>query len=132
MAVELSKALAFVAEHGLGTLATIAPDGRPHVSVVTGVVADGHIWISATQTRVKTRNIRRDPRVVFTSGTRPWVAIDGTASIREGDVVLGDLRRYYRLARGEHPDWDDYDQAMIRDQRLVIEIAPIRAYGAFL
>ena len=34
-----------------------------------------------------------------------------------------------RTARGEHPDWDDYDRAMIRDRRLIIEIAPARAYG---
>jgi hypothetical protein len=43
--------------------------------------------------------------------------------------VLEKLRTYYRTARGEHPDWEDYDRAMIRDERLIIEIRPARAYG---
>lgn len=112
-----------------GTLATLHPDGRPHCSIVFAVVIDGTLWISATQTRVKTRNVRRDPRVTFLAGVRPWVGIEGAARIREGDRVLDDLRLYYRTARGEHPDWDDYDRAMVAEQRLIIEIEPERAYG---
>ena len=112
-----------------GVLATLQPDGRPHCSVVTGTVVGGQLWISATQSRIKTRNVRLDPRVTFTAGIRPWVAIEGTASIRDGDGVLDDLRRYYRTARGEHPDWGEYDATMVRDGRLIIAIEPARAYG---
>jgi PPOX class probable F420-dependent enzyme len=130
--MDIPKALAFIAETGIGTLATLMPDGRPHVSVVTGVVVDGTIWISVTESRVKARNIRNDPRVAFLAGTSKWAAVEGTASLREGEGVLEDLRLYYRLARGEHPDWADYDRAMIADRRRILEISPIRAYGAFV
>ncbi|HVL32391.1 MAG TPA: TIGR03618 family F420-dependent PPOX class oxidoreductase, partial [Actinomycetota bacterium] len=96
--MDISDALAFLEENrGAGTLVTLHADGRPQVSVVGAVIVDGTLWISATQTRVKTRNIRRDPRVVFTLGTRPWVAVEGTASIRDDETtVLDELRTYYR------------------------------------
>jgi hypothetical protein len=35
----------------------------------------------------------------------------------------------YRAVQGEHPDWDDYRAAMVRDGRLVVRIRPERAYG---
>ena len=128
--MDIQRALEHVAENGAGVLATLHQDGRPHVSVVFAVPVDGALWISATQDRVKTRNIRGDDRVVFTSGIRPWVAVEGTATIHDGDDVLDRLRRYYQTARGDHPDWDEYDRAMIAERRLIIEIPPARAYGS--
>jgi hypothetical protein len=35
----------------------------------------------------------------------------------------------YRAVQGEHPDWDDYRAAMVRDKRLVVSIHAERAYG---
>ena len=41
------------------------------------------------------------------------------------------LIQYYRLASGgEHPDWDDYRAAMVRDRRLVVRLRAERAYGS--
>ena len=34
---------------------------------------------------------------------------------------------YYRALSGEHPDWDDYRNAMTRDQRVLIRVRPERA-----
>lgn len=127
--MEIEQALAHIREHGTGTLATLRVDGSPHLSVVFASVVDGALWISSRQPAVKVRNIRHDPRVAFSTGVRPWVTIEGTARIHEGDDVLERLRTYYRAARGEHPDWADYDRAMVAEQRLVIEITPARAYG---
>lgn len=128
--MDIDEALAHFTEHGAGVLTTLRPDGSPHLSVVFASVVDDSLWISSTQGRVKTRNVRRDPRVAFASGLRPWAAVEGTATIHDGHDVLERLRTYYRTARGEHPDWDDYDRAMVEEQRLVIEITPARAYGS--
>ena len=35
---------------------------------------------------------------------------------------MQELITYYRLISGEHPDWDDYQAAMVRDQRCLIRI----------
>jgi PPOX class probable F420-dependent enzyme len=128
--MDISRALEHIRQNGAGTLVTLLPDGRPHVSVVFASVVDDALYISSRQPLVKVKNIRRDPRVVFASGIRPWAAVEGTARIHDGDDVLERLRTYYRTARGEHPDWLDYDRAMIEEQRLIIEITPGRAYGA--
>jgi hypothetical protein len=29
---------------------------------------------------------------------------------------------YYRRVAGEHPDWDDYRAAMIREQRVLLRV----------
>ena len=34
------------------------------------------------------------------------------------------LVEYYRSISGEHPDWDDYRAAMVRDQRVLLRIEP--------
>ena len=128
--MEIERALAFVAERKQpGTLITLHGDGQPHASIVTAAVVEGRLWISSTHGRVKTRNVRGDPRVAFVVGTGPWVAIEGSAVIDDGDGVLDRLRLYYRTASGEHPDWNEYDEAMIRDRRLIIDVTPSRAYG---
>ena len=37
------------------------------------------------------------------------------------------LVEYYRGVSGEHPDWDDYRAAMIRDRRVIARITITRA-----
>ena len=45
------------------------------------------------------------------------------------DAAVEELIDLYRAAQGEHPDWDDYRAAMVRDRRLVVSIRAERAYG---
>jgi PPOX class probable F420-dependent enzyme len=127
--MDIDEALAYIRDNPGGVLATIMPDGRPHLTVVFAVPIEGALWISSTQDRIKTKNLRRDPRATFTSGSSAWVAVEGMVALQDGDDVLERMRRYYRAARGEHPDWDDYDAAMVRDRRLILELVPERAYG---
>lgn len=127
--MEIDAALERIKDNGLGTLATIGTAGPPQLSVVFGSVIDGELWISSTQTRRKTLNIRANPHASFLSGTGPWTAVEGTARIEEGGDLAERLRRYYRAAGGEHPDWDEYDAAMVAEQRVIIAITPVRAYG---
>ena len=39
------------------------------------------------------------------------------------------LETVYRAIAGEHPNWNEYRQAMVRDERVVIRIRPERASG---
>jgi hypothetical protein len=56
-----------------------------------------------------------------------WIQIDGTAEIVSLPDALEPLVEYYRGLRGEHPDWDDYRAAMVRDQRCIVRITVERA-----
>jgi hypothetical protein len=56
-----------------------------------------------------------------------WVQVDGRASILSLPDAMEVLVDLYRRIQGEHPDWEDYRAAMIRDQRCVIVIDIERA-----
>ena len=83
----------------------------------------GRVLISTRETAIKTRNLRRDPRAslcVFTDGFfGEWVQVEGNAEIISLPGAMDLLVDYYRLVSGEHPDWDDYRAAMVRDRRCV-------------
>jgi PPOX class probable F420-dependent enzyme len=122
----------FLAGHGHGVLATIRRDGRPQLSTITYLydAEPNTITASITETRAKTKNMRRDPRVTFHVGSedgRSYVAVEGRAELTPpaaapGDPTVEALVEYYRRAAGEHPDWEEYRQAMVTDQRVVLTI----------
>ena len=63
------------------------------------------------------------------------MVLEGKAQILSADNTGADdlrlaLRETYRAASGEeHPNWEEYDQAMIDDQRSVIIVVPDHIYG---
>ena len=105
-----------LAESRLGVLATIRSDGRPQLSPVMPFYdrQAGVIYVSMRAGLAKTANLRRDPRATL-EVTRPdgraWATAEGTATLtgpgsdRDGPEVQA-LVDYYRLAAGEHPDWE--------------------------
>jgi PPOX class probable F420-dependent enzyme len=122
-----------------GILATLRRDGRPQLSSVNYAfdpVAE-IIRISTTDDRAKVGNLRRDPRASFhVSSADFWsyVVVEGDAELSPvaaspQDATVAELIGLYRAVQGEHPDWDDYRAAMVRDRRLVVRLPAGRAYG---
>jgi PPOX class probable F420-dependent enzyme len=122
-----------------GVLVTLRKDGWPQLSNVNYAWDAGEqtIRVSTTGNRAKTSNMRRDPRVSFhvtTGDFWSYVVVDGRAELSAvaqdpHDAAVEELVDLYRTVQGEHPDWDDYRAAMVRDQRLVVRIRANRAYG---
>ncbi|MFE1311157.1 PPOX class F420-dependent oxidoreductase [Streptomyces sp. NPDC058755] len=122
-----------------GVLVTLKSDGRPQLSNVSHAYYPDErvIRISITDDRAKTRNLRRDPRASYhvTSQDRwAYTVAEGTADLSPVaedpyDETVEELIRLYRDVLGEHPDWDDYRAAMVRDRRLVLRLPVERAYG---
>ena len=87
--------------------------------------------VSTRETAVKTLNLRRDPRVslcVLSEGFfGDWIQIDGHATVVSLPEAMDPLVDYYRTVSGEHPDWDDYRAAMVRDRRVIVRIELERA-----
>lgn len=124
--------------HG-GVLVTLKRDGRPQLSNVSHAYYPDEriIRISITDGRAKTRNLRRDPRAsyhVTTPDRRAYTVAEGTAELSPVaqdpyDETVEELVRLYRDVLGEHPDWEDFRAAMVRDRRLVARVKVERAYG---
>jgi PPOX class probable F420-dependent enzyme len=130
--MEISEAVDFVRKNSHAVLSTMRRDGSPQLSPVSvGVDDEGRVVISSRQTAIKTKNLIRDPRAwLAVFGDRfygPWVQISGPVEIVSLPDALPLLVDYYRSLSGEHPDWDDYRAAMVRDQRCLIRITPIAA-----
>ncbi|MFD3929165.1 PPOX class F420-dependent oxidoreductase [Streptomyces sp. NPDC058614] len=131
--------LKLLSEYQGGVLVTLKKDGRPQLSNVSHAYYPDErvIRISLTDDRAKTRNLRRDARASYhvTSGNRrAYTVAEGTADLTPvasdpHDETVEELIRYYRDVLGEHPDWDEYRAAMVRDRRLVLRLHVERAYG---
>ncbi|SHN47345.1 PPOX class F420-dependent oxidoreductase [Cryptosporangium aurantiacum] len=131
---------ALLAESRLGVLATIKADGRPQLSPVTPYYdrEAGVIYVSITEGRAKTANLRRDPRAsleVTSADGWAWATAEGTVTLigpgtdPQGPEVEA-LVDYYRAAAGEHPDWDEYRSVMVSDRRVLMTLKVEKVYGA--
>jgi PPOX class probable F420-dependent enzyme len=130
--MELERAREFIRANHRAVLATTRSDGRPQLSPVTvGVDAGGRVLISTRETAMKTKNLMRDPRasicVMNVGFFGEWVQAEGTAEIIRLPEAMELLVDYYRRISGEHPDWDDYRNAMRRDKRVIVAITLARA-----
>ena len=126
------KALDFVRDNHRAVLATTRADGRAQLSPVTvGVDDDGHVTVSSRETAFKVKNVRTDPRVALcVMNDRffgEWISIEGRATVIPLPEAMDGLVEYYRRISGEHPDWDDYRNAMVRDKRVLLLIDVERA-----
>jgi PPOX class probable F420-dependent enzyme len=130
--VDIGQAAGFLRAHHRAVLATSRSDGMPQLSPVTCTVDDeGRVLISTRETAVKTKNLRHRPRAslcVFTDTFfGEWVQVEGDAELISLPDAMDLLVEYYRRVSGEHPDWDDYRAAMIRDRRVIVRITISRA-----
>ena len=129
--VDRDQLLDFVRPRHRMTLMTLRRDGRPQVSPVTGGVdAEGRLVVSTYPERAKVANLRRDPRATVLVHSDEWngpyVQVDGTAEVLDMPSPEAEdaLVEYFRCISGEHPDWEEYRQAMRRQGKSLIRITP--------
>ncbi len=129
----------FVSENHQAVLSTFRRNGSAQMSVVTvGAYGEG-AGFTTTEERAKLHNLARDPRCSLLVSKADWwgyVVLEGRARVlRRGDADEAELREalrgIYRAASGqEHPDWDEYDRAMIADRRAAVIVVPDHIYGS--
>ncbi|MEV2252420.1 PPOX class F420-dependent oxidoreductase [Streptomyces sp. NPDC050147] len=129
--VSLAELLDFVRPRHRAILLTARNDGSPQGSPLTcGVDDGGRIVVSTYPERAKTRNAKRNPRVsiivLSDEWNGPWVQIDGTAEVIDSPESVVPLVEYFRNISGEHPDWDEYREAMVKQGKSIIRITPER------
>ncbi|GAA3731179.1 TIGR03618 family F420-dependent PPOX class oxidoreductase [Plantactinospora mayteni] len=125
--VDRAELVDFLRPRHRAILMTTRPDGRPQSSPVTcGVDIEGRIVVSTYPERAKATNARRDPRVsvcvLSDDWNGPWVQVDGTAEVLDLPESVEPLVEYFRCISGEHPDWDEYREAMRRQGKSLIRV----------
>jgi PPOX class probable F420-dependent enzyme len=129
-AVTRDELLDFISSRHHAIVITTRADGRPQASPVTCGVDDGAIVVATYPERAKTRNARRNQQVsvVVLSDDfgGPWVQVDGIAEVLDMPEAVDGLVGYFRSISGEHPDWDEYRQAMVRQGKSLLRITPER------
>ena len=136
--MELHTAIEWATARRGGVLITLRKDGRPQSSDISYHCADGVFSISVTESRAKTANMRRDPRVVLhltDPDSWSYLSFDGTvelttAAAATDDATADALVVYYEAVAGEpHPDWAEYRQAMVDEGRLLVHFTPNSVVG---
>ena len=125
---------AFLEEYHGAVMATVRRDGSTHVARVDVGLYEGKLWGSATRTRVRTKNLRRDPRCsLLVLGKDPWhwLALDCDVEILDGDDAPQLNLALYRTLAGEPDDVEEYLDAMVKELRLIYEFHIRRAYGMY-
>ncbi|UER54430.1 PPOX class F420-dependent oxidoreductase [Kineosporiaceae bacterium SCSIO 59966] len=129
--VDREGLLEFARTRHHAVLLTRRRDGSPQASPVTcGVDSEGRFVVSTYPERAKTTNARRDPRVSLVvlsdDWDGPWVQVDGTAEVLDMPAAIEPLVEYFRSISGEHPDWEEYREAMRRQGKSLIRVTPQR------
>lgn len=129
--VDRNNLVAFVRPRHQMILLTRRRDGAPQASPITGGVdPSGRIVISTYPERAKVANLRRNSEcsvlVLSDEFNGAWVQVDGTAEVLDLPDALEPLVEYFRSISGEHPDWDEYRQAMRDQGKSLIRITPTR------
>jgi PPOX class probable F420-dependent enzyme len=111
-------------------LATIMPDGRPHVTPVWFVLDGDDLICTTWHTSAKARSLRRDPRVsLCVDDDRPpyaFAMLEGVATISED---LAELRRWATQIGARYMGADRAEEFGARNGvqgELLIRISPTR------
>ena len=128
----------FTTANHMGVLSCFRTNGTPQTRFVTcGAYRDG-VAFSTTEDRAKLLNLQRDARCSLMVSQVDWwgyIVLEGKATILSHDNTPADelrdaLRDVYRAATNtDHPNWPEYDQAMVDDRRAAVIVVPDQIYG---
>lgn len=129
---------AFVSQNIHGVITTFRKNGAAQMSIIScGPFRDG-VAFTTTGDRAKLRNLIRNPKCSLMVSQPDWwgyVVLEGHAELLSPGKTSPEelrmaLRDVYRVAGGgEHPNWEEYDQAMRDEQRSVVVVVPDHVYG---
>ena len=87
---ELSEnQVAMLQERRIASVATISPDGMPHLTSVWFLFEDGTIYLAIPSSSVKAHNLERDARVAVMIDVRESYREKGVTAIGRADLIQG-------------------------------------------
>ena len=141
-----SEAEALLVEAELFWISTVRPDGRPHVTPLPGVWADGALHFCTGPDERKAKNIAHNTHCILTTGSSA-LNQDGLDLVVEGDAVrvtdettlqrvadayaakYGDAWRYVARDGALYHAWEVESRGEEAGAALVFAVAPSTAFG---
>jgi PPOX class probable F420-dependent enzyme len=125
--MDIDKAQDYLRIHHRAVLATRRSGGSVQMSPVMVALDDeGRVMISSREHAYKVRNLRRSPHaticVINDDFYSDWIQVEGAATIVSLPDAMELLVDHYRSIGDEHPDWDEYREAMKTQERVIIRI----------
>jgi uncharacterized pyridoxamine 5'-phosphate oxidase family protein len=133
--------LKFLSANHSAAMITLGPGGVPKVARVGVAVIDGKLWSSGTQSRIRTKRLREDPRCtlyVHDNGFG-FLVLETAVTILDGPDAPELNLRLFRQMQGKPTgplSWfgGDLEEAhflaqMNAEQRLIYEFEPHHSYG---
>ncbi len=125
-----------LAEGGTYWLATVRPDGRPHVVPVLAVWLDGALHFTSNPTARKAKNLARSPHCVITAGSPALdLVVEGQAAKVRDDATLQRVAEVYaskyqwQVTVRDRAFWADGAPTAGPPPYDVYEVTPTTAFG---
>jgi PPOX class probable F420-dependent enzyme len=127
----------FAEKNDKAVLTTFRGSGAAQMSIIQATPLGDGVAFTTPSDRAKYKSLLRDPRCSLLIAQENWfgyVVLEGNARVDTVDTLgregfLAAARTVYRQISGDHPDWDEYDQAMLDEHRTVVTVVTDRVYG---
>ena len=137
--MEFQDVVPFLEQNHRGVISTKRPCGSVHSSIVVcGAYREHAVFVSVYPKSQKIRNLRRNSDCTVLAVTKDWhsyAVIEGTALLMDyGNTDQDDMRiilreAYMACSKSAHSDWAEYDQAMVKQEAVVVLVRPTRVYA---
>ena len=137
--MKFEDAVPFLQKNHRGVISTYQKNGGMQSSIVVcGTYQGNGAFVSVRGNSAKVRNLRQDPRctiLAVTSDWRSYVVVEGQTTLKDARNTDAEelrilLREVFRACGDkDHPDWEEYDQAMVKQDAVVVLVSPDRVYG---
>ena len=137
--MEFEQARPFMETNHRGVITTMQRNGAMQNSIVVcGAYQGNAAFVSVRGSSAKVRNLRRDPKCTVMAVDDNWrgcVMVEGQARLfdyrnTDHEEMRQLLRHVYRACGDkDHPDWEEYDRAMVEQDAVVVLVEPQRVYG---
>jgi PPOX class probable F420-dependent enzyme len=109
----------FIDEGRTATMATVGPDGTPHLVAMWYAVVDGQIWFETKAKSQKVRNLRRDDRITcLIEDGRTYDELRGV-SVEGRAVISEDAGEIWRVGVSV---WERYHGPYTDEARPLVEL----------
>ena len=137
--MNIQDVASFLETNHRGVICTKQSNGATHSSIVVCGHYQGNVaFISVYPKSQKIKNLRRNPDCTVLSVTEDWrsyAVIEGVSNLYDYSNTDAETLRimlrevYMTCGDAPHPNWDEYDEAMVRQDAVIVLVHPNKVYG---